>query len=74
MDTRFTYADLKYDIKTGSSKSFGKFLEAAREAAKTMPQRPVEEVLGTPFVSGPDSLSRLPIGDGRRSASPLALK
>jgi hypothetical protein len=49
-DSQFKYADLGYDLKSGNPKGFSKYLEAAREAAKEEPQRPLEEVLGTTFA------------------------
>ena len=45
------YATLGYDLKSGSGKGFAKYLEAAKEAAKAAPRRPLEEVLNTTFTS-----------------------
>jgi hypothetical protein len=49
-ETQFKYADLGYDLKSGNSKGFGKYMEAAKEAAKELPRRELEAVLGTPFT------------------------
>jgi hypothetical protein len=49
-DSQFKYADLSYDLKSGNAKGFQKYLEAAKEAAKEEPKRPLEEVFGTPFT------------------------
>jgi len=49
-DSQFKYADLGYDLKSGNSKGFAKYIEAAKEAAKVEPRRPLEEVLQTPFT------------------------
>ncbi len=49
-DSQFKYADLGYDFKSGNQKGFSKYMEAAKEAAKEVPRRELEAVLGTPFV------------------------
>lgn len=49
-DNAYKYADLSYDLKTGSGKGFNKYLEAAKEATKSAPRRPLEEVLGVTFI------------------------
>jgi hypothetical protein len=41
---------LSFDFKTGNGKAFSKYLEAAKDAFKPAPRRPIEEVLGTPLV------------------------
>lgn len=49
-DEEFKYAALGYDLKSGSGKGFAKYLEAAKDAAKVAPRRPLEEVLNTTFT------------------------
>lgn len=49
-DEQFKYADLGYDLRSGTSKGFGKYMEAAKEAAKATARRTLEEVLNVSFT------------------------
>lgn len=49
-DDQFKYTSLTYDLKSGNPKGFVKYMEAAKEAAKEVPRRDLEAVLGTPLI------------------------
>ncbi len=49
-DEQFKYAELSYDLQSGTSKGFDKYMKAAKEAAKPTLRRTLEEVLGVTFT------------------------